>query len=94
MKKIMIAAAAFAMAAAFTACGDDSSSAGLSCEVKVTDNAVLVVENIPGLGEFTTSYDKNAEGTYGVMGFGSYSLEEAKAMAQEDCDAFYASSEE
>lgn len=41
MKKIMIAAAAIAMAAAFTACGDDSSSGSSSKACVYKSNGVI-----------------------------------------------------
>ncbi len=90
MKKVLTAAAIIAMATAFTACGDDSSSAsGPSCEVKDTATGIKVIESIPELGEYTTEYKKNDDGTYGdSFGFTSMSYEEAKASAQRDCDNF------
>ena len=87
MKKVLIAATAFAMAAAFTACSDDSSSAGPSCEVQVTATGVSAIQHIPGLGDYPTTFEKVGEDDYSD-GFNHYTLEEAKAAANENCALF------
>lgn len=93
MKKILIATAAIAMAAAFTACSDDSSSASSSdptCEVKDAAVGIQVIETIPGLGESTDTYMKNMDGTYAEP-YGmnkSMTHDEAMAQANETCKNF------
>lgn len=89
MKKIILTIAVLGIASVFTACGDDSSSSSASCEVKTTSTGLQVVQSIPLLGEYTSDYTLQADGTY-KDGYGQIyaTLDEAKAAAQNDCDNF------
>lgn len=100
MKKLMLLAALGA-AAIFTACGDDSSSAGGSdpkCEVKTGENSATMVQTVPGYGTNETTWKLEGDKiliTYSDFpdnnteeDAGELTADDLKKMAEAGCENF------